>query len=133
MQMIRQRIINRLNLRVRQQRFIRPVGLGNPQLVRGVFRLPRIARSNGRHLAPSALLHSRDHFASGNRRHTQHSPFHLLPFHDPASLSLPTSIMPPWPVQPPSRFHLLRDPYCHSRPYATSSVTSGRLKLLLSL
>src|SRR6266403_2172920 len=86
------------------------LGIEKAQLVGGIFRFPRITRSNGRHLAPSALLHSRDHFASGNRRHTQHSPFHLLPFHDPASLSLPTSIMPPWPVHPPSRIHLLRDP-----------------------
>ncbi len=77
-QMIRQRVVNRLNLAVLKQLLVRSVGLRNSQLPRRFFRLLLVARSNRGNFAARALLHPWNHFAHGNRRRSQDSPLHLL-------------------------------------------------------
>src|SRR5712692_4045887 len=77
-QMIRQRVVDRLHLAIPQQFLIRSVRLLNPQLSRCLFRFLLIPRSNRGDLAPRPELHPGNHFAHRNRRRPQDTPFHLL-------------------------------------------------------
>ena len=78
-QVIRQRIVDRLNFRIAQQFLIRSISLFNFQPGSRRPGLVQIARSDSRHLTPRALLHPRNHFAHRDGRRAQNAPLHLLP------------------------------------------------------
>src|SRR5712692_9069503 len=111
--MIRQRIVDGLDLRVGQQRFVTSIGLLDSQFCRRIFRLSRVARSNGRDFAPLSLLHRGNHFSHRNSCYSEHSPLHLVWLHSNPSvadcffcdfparsntISVHTPIILSWPV-----------------------------------
>ena len=77
MQVVRQRIINRIDIRIGQQLFVRTVSARNRKFARGRFRLGAIARSDGGDFSELALLHGRNYFDGGDARHAEHSPTNL--------------------------------------------------------
>src|SRR6267143_5994920 len=84
-QMIRQRIVNRFDLRIGKQLFVGTVRLRDSQLFRGALRFLQIPRGDRRDFAPLPFLHSRDHLPDGDPCHAPHPPFHFRLCHISAS------------------------------------------------
>ena len=76
-QVIRQRVVDRLDLRIREQRLVRTVGRRNAQRVRGRARARFVARRDGADLEQRALPHPRQHALAADLRRAQHTPDHL--------------------------------------------------------
>ena len=76
--MIRQRIIDGLNLRIRQQFFIRAVRMRNGKLFRRFFRRVQFSGRNRVNVAESPDLHARNHLLPRNFRRAENAPFHFV-------------------------------------------------------
>src|ERR1019366_3493063 len=120
MQVVRQRIVNRLDLRVRQHLLVRPVRFRNPQLARRFPGFLPVPRRDAHYLAAVAQLHRRNHPRHCDLGRSQNAPFHfprsirILPFpvilHSPRSLRhyrrewqpqlFPNSATNPSPISP---------------------------------
>src|SRR5579884_3464603 len=77
MQMIGQRIVDRIDLRISQQLLIRAVELWNAQAPGDRPRPLQVTRSDGRDLAIFAALQRRNYLLNSQFRRTQNSPAKL--------------------------------------------------------
>src|ERR1700685_2664601 len=76
-QMIRQGVVDRLDLRISQQLFVRPVSLRDSQRLRRFLPLLEVARSDRRNVAPFSFLHPRNHLADRDARRAQNTPLYF--------------------------------------------------------
>jgi hypothetical protein len=74
MQLVGQRVVDGLDLRIGQQFFVRSVSVGDAQRARCFLGLVVVARSDGSHLAPLTLLHGRDDLLHPDGGRAQNSP-----------------------------------------------------------
>ena len=77
-QVIGQRIVDRLDLGIGEQRFVRAVGLGNAERVGGVRGAGLVARGDRPDLEQAALQHAGQHALPPDLRGAQHAPDHFL-------------------------------------------------------
>ncbi len=80
-QVIRQGIVDGVDVRIGQQRFVGAIGFRNPQFCGGLPSFRFVARRDRSNLAELSLLHRRDHSLDGNLGDAQYAPAdsgHLL-------------------------------------------------------
>ena len=80
-QVIRQRIVDGLDIFVDEQLLVGPVGFRDPQFRRRGARLLDIPRRDGSHLRPLAALHGRDDLVGRDFRDAEHAPTNLAHWH----------------------------------------------------
>ena len=73
-QMVRQRDVHGLDIRVGEEVVVRAVVAGNSQPLGGVGSAPGVPRRDRDHIASLRALHRRDHLLLGDRRAAQHPP-----------------------------------------------------------
>jgi hypothetical protein len=72
-QMVGQRVVDGLDLRIGQQRFVRAVGLRDAQCIGGCLRHIELARGDAEHLQMRAGDHCRDHLLQADRSSGHHA------------------------------------------------------------
>src|SRR5690349_13250872 len=91
-QMIRQRVVDRFDIGICEQRFVRIISKRNPERVSRFARSRAVARGDRADLAPRTLLHARQHLLRSDARRAQYAPydsFHVSPLTLEPSSSLP--------------------------------------------
>ena len=76
-QMVRQRIVDGVDVLVGEQLLVRSVRLRNAQFRRRSLRLLEISRRDGRDFRPLATLHGRDDLVGRDLGHAEHAPTNL--------------------------------------------------------
>ena len=76
--LVGERVVDRLNLRIPQELFIRSIGLGDAELACRGFGFVPVARGDRRNLAPLSLLHARYHLSNRDLGNAQNAPPHLV-------------------------------------------------------
>ena len=77
-QLVRQRIVDGINLRVSQQLLVGPIGLGEAERARCLLGPAQVPRRDRGDLAEFAFLHSRYDFLDSDSRGAQNSPAYFV-------------------------------------------------------
>src|SRR2546425_902356 len=78
MHVVRQRIVDRLDIRIGEHLLVGSVCFRNAQPGRGLARFLRLSGSDRHHLRPLAPLHGRDHLGCSNSGGAKNSPANFL-------------------------------------------------------
>ena len=81
MQVIGERVVDRLDFGIREKLFVGTVGFGYAQLSGGFLCFAQLPRRDGGDFAAFTILHCGNHFLHGDRRHSQHTPLNLCSTH----------------------------------------------------